>query len=431
MKLFQGTAGKLVVLGLFFVLSLIYMGYLLDKAGVTNPLANSKSYTVSFEVADVDNAIPVGDVKIAGVTVGGIDSVEHRGDKARVVVHLDQDAAPLHEGAQVKMRIGAKSLAGESYIDIVDGHGKPMPRGSKIVPQAVERGVQLRDVVNSLDPKTRDALSGVIRTAGKGTAGTKEDVNGAMTGLGQLGRQGYTAVDAISAQSQDLKVLAQQTTTVLDALDTGKGQIGSLVRNAQQLTSATSGQRESVAATVRKLPGTLSSTQQATGRLQELSTSVAPVAADLKEAAPFLNTSLEQLPQTTKDLRGLLPDLTGTLNRAPGTLDRIPTTAQDVSSLVPQARTAMTNLNPMLSYLRPYGPELGAFFANFGSIFQYKDEAGIHFFRLLPDEGNEAIAKGVPAPLPKVLTNSNPYPAPGQSVAPDGRDFTKLHQRPN
>lgn len=94
MKLFQGTAGKLVVLGLFFVLSLIYMGYLLDKAGVTNPLANSKSYTVSFEVADVDNAIPVGDVKIAGVTVGGIDSVEHRGDKARVVVHLDQDAAP-------------------------------------------------------------------------------------------------------------------------------------------------------------------------------------------------------------------------------------------------------------------------------------------------------------------------------------------------
>ncbi|MBK0870392.1 MCE family protein [Saccharopolyspora sp. HNM0986] len=431
MKFFQGTAGKLVVLGVFFVLSMIYMGYLLDKAGATNPLANSKSYTVSFEVNDVDNAIPVGDVKIAGVTVGGIDSVEQVGGKALVVVHLDQDAAPLHEGAKVKARIGAKSIAGESYIDIVDGNGKEMPSGSRIVPESVERGVQLRDVVHSLDPKTREALSGVIRTAGEGTTGTKEDVDGAMTGLGQLGREGYTAVDAISAQSQDLKVLAQQTTDVLDALDTGKGQIASLVRNAQQLTSATSGQQENLASSVRKLPGVLSSTQQATGKLKELSTSVGPVAADLKEAAPSLNTALEQLPQTTEDLRGLLPDLTGTLHRAPGTLDRVPATAQDVSNLVPQARTAMTNLNPMLSYLKPYGPELGAFFANFGSIFQYTDEAGIHFFRLLPDEGSEAIVKGVPAPLPDVLTNSNPYPAPGQSVSPEGRDFTKLHQWPN
>ncbi|MBQ0923536.1 MlaD family protein [Saccharopolyspora endophytica] len=429
MRFFQGTAGKLVVLGTFFVLSMVYMGYLLDKAGVTNPLANSQSYTASFETSDVDNAIPVGDVKVAGVNVGKIDSVEHANGKAQVVVSLEQQAAPLHEGA--KVRIGAKSLAGESYIEIEDGKGEELPSGSRIPPEAVERGVQLRDVVNSLDPKTRAALGGVIRTAGEGTTGSKEDVASAMTGLGQLGRQGYTAVDAISAQSKDLTTLAQQTTTVLDALDTGQGQIASLVENAQRLTSATSGQQEDLAATVRSLPGVLSSTQTATGKLHELSSSVAPVASDLKTAAPYLNSSLQQLPQTTSDLRGLLPGLNGTLHQAPDTLDRLPVTAQDVSALVPQARTAMTNLNPMLSYIKPYGPELGAFFANFGSIFQYTDEAGIHFFRLMPDLGNEGIVKGVPAPLPNVLTNSNPYPAPGQSVSPEGREFTRIHPQPN
>ena len=91
----------------------------------------------------------------------------------------------------------------------------------------------------------------------------------------------------------------------------------------------------------------------------------------------------------------------------------------------------MTQLNPMLSYVKPYGPELGAFFSNFGAMLNYTDAAGIHFFRLQPDLGNEGIVKGVPAPLPKVLTNSNPYPQPGGSVAPKGRDFTKLQPRPN
>jgi len=137
------------------------------------------------------------------------------------------------------------------------------------------------------------------------------------------------------------------------------------VQQAQRLTSATSGQQQSVTDTVRALPGVLASTQKATGKLRELSTSVGPVAADLRAAAPYLDTALQQLPATTKDLRGLLPNLTGTLREAPSTLDRVPALVQDASALVPQVRTAMTHLNPMLAYLSPYGPELGAFFSNF------------------------------------------------------------------
>jgi phospholipid/cholesterol/gamma-HCH transport system substrate-binding protein len=295
----------------------------------------------------------------------------------------------------------------------------------------VQPAVQLRDVVASLDPKTRESVSSLVRTAGAGTAGTKDDVANAMTGLGQLGREGYTAVDAIAGQSQDLTALAQQTTAVLGALDTGQGQIATLVAQAQRLTSATSGQQQSLTDTVRRLPGVLASTQAATGKLRDLSSAAAPVAADLRDAAPYLDTALQQLPATTKDLRDLLPSLTGTLRQAPATLDRVPTLAQDASALVPQLRATMTQLNPMLGYLAPYGPELGAFFSNFGAMLNYTDEAGIHFFRLEPDLGNEQIVKGVPLQLPSILTNSNPYPAPGASLAPNGRDFTKLYPQPN
>ena len=424
MRIFTGTAGKITVLGTFFVLSMVYLGYLFDRAGVNNPLASSDSYTLSFDTKDVDNLIPVGDVNIAGVNVGKVEDVSHQNGTATVVVSLDPDVAPVHQGATV--RVGAKSLAGESYVDIQDGQGPALPPGTKLAPEAVKPAVQLRDVVNSLDPRTRDALGGLVRTAGAGTAGTQQDVANALTGLGALGREGYTAIDAIAGQSQDLTALAQQTTVVLDALNTGQGEIGRLVQQAQKLTSATSGQQQSLAGTVRRLPGVLGSTQTATTKLRDLSTAVGPVAADLNQAAPPLSAALQQLPETTQDLRGLLPDLTGTLRSAPATLDRVPTLAQDASGLVPQLRTTMVHLNPMLGYISPYGPELGAFFSNFAAMLNYADEAGIHFFRLEPDLGNESIVKGIPVPLPAILTNRNPYPAPGQSLAPDGRPFTRL-----
>lgn len=429
MTFIRGTVGKVVVLGAFFVLCTAYLAYLFGKAGVRDPLTDRGAYTLTFQTTDLDNLIPVGDVEMAGVEIGRVRTVRRDGGVASVTVDLDGDAAPVHGG--VTVRVGAKSLAGESYVDLVDGSGAPLPSGTSLPRTSVRPAVQLRDVVNSLDPKTRKALGGLIRTAGAGTTGTEADVAQAMTGLGQIGRQGYTALDAISAQSRDLTALAQQTTTVLAALNAGQGEIATLVQQAQRLTSATSGQRENLADSVDRLPGVLQHTATATGKLRELATAAAPVTADLRDASPYLDTALRQLPQTTADLRGLLPNLTGTLKEAPATLDRVPALADDATALIPPLRTTMTDLNPMLGYLEPYGPELGAFFANFGAMLKYTDEAGIHFFRLEPDLGNDRIVKGVPLKLPDLLTNENPYPAPGGSDDPKGRPFTRLSPQPN
>ncbi|MEV7379593.1 MlaD family protein [Streptomyces lydicus] len=425
MSFIKGTVGKITVLVAFLILSLAYLGYLFQKAGVSSPIGGERPYKLAFKTKDVDNLIPIGDVQMAGVQVGRVESVTHSGGKARVVVNLDHDVVPLHQGAGV--RIGTKSLAGESYVDISDGTGRPLASGAALPDSAVKPSVQLHDVLRDLDPKTRASLGSMVRSLGTGTTGTKDSVAKTMDGLGDIGHEGFTALDAIAAQSKDLTALARQTTTVLGALDEGEGQIGTLVNSAQQLTHATSRQQKNLSATVRKLPDVLSSTHEATGKLTTLSSSLAPVAADLNEAAPHLNTALQELPQTTADLRRLLPDLNGTLKRAPATLDRVPTLANDADAVIPQLRTTLNNLNPMLGYLAPYGPELASFFSNFSAMMKYTDEAGIHYFRLDPVLGNDQVVKGVPVKLPELLTNSNPYPYPGKANDPKGRSFTKLH----
>lgn len=428
-RFMQTLWGKITALAVFAALSIIYLAYLFGQAGVDAPLTNTDPYTVAIETVDVDNAIVPGDVKIAGVPAGRIADVSSGNGRARAVLELNPEVAPLHKGATV--RIGAKSIAGETYMDVKDGTGPALPSGTTLPQSAVERGAQLADVVKSFDPKTRESLRSLLRTAGAGTAGSRQDISAAMAGLGDLGREGYTAIDAISAQSTDLTTLTRQTTDVLAALNTGQGQIATLVDKANQMASATSGQQRNLADTIRKLPGTLTSTQAATGKLKELSTALAPVASDLRDSAPYLNTAMRQLPATTRDLRGLLPDLSGTLDRAPSTLDRIPRVAQDANAMIPQARQILTQANPMLSYMAPYGPELGSFFSNFASIFNYVDEKGAHFFRLQPDLGNESVLKGAPLKLPGILTSRNPYPAPGDNLGTTGRGFTKLQPQPN
>lgn len=395
--------------------SIAIFAYLMNGAGFRLPWIQPEPYHAAVEVADVDNLVELSQVRIAGVPVGDVQkvSLQGPGEPTKVEFSLNEDAAPLHEGAT--FRIGERSPVGESYLEIVDGKGAEVDTGTTFPERAVQRSTQVRDVLASIDPKTRKAMRGMILSVDRGTRGTKADVSNTLTGLGNLGREGHTALDAISAQSQDLRVLASQTTTLLRALDTREGQIVTMVDNAHRLTQSTAGQRASIENAMRQLPGTLRSAQKATGALSDVSGALSPVAADLNRAAPFLNTALQELPATTADLRQLLPSLDGALRRAPATLDRVPMFGQDVRSVIPEAELVLRDINPVLQYLKPYGRDFGAYIANFNAALAYTDEAGNHYLRLIP-KVNE---RSVESPLSiDGLTYKNPIAPPGAGGDP-------------
>lgn len=383
-----------------------------DLPGITD----RGRYEVSFMTDDVKNLRTTGDVSIAGVIVGEVKDQTIENGKTRVLLSLDRSAAPLHEGATV--RVGVKSIVGQSYVDVVDGKGPEIAEDSTLPDSAVREAVDIDELLATLDPKTRRELTGTVRSLGVATDGAGEDLSRLMSGLGDLGREGYTAVDAIAAQSSDLKAFIREATTLLDALDTGRGQIATVVGDARRLTEATSGQRGSIEDTMRTMPHLLASAKVATGRLGELSGSLAPVAADLRRAAPDLSTALVQVPAVSRDLRGLVPALDDTLAAAPATLDRVPTFSADVRAFIPSAQAALRDVNPMLAYLKPYGVDLGAMFASFGASMDVVAENGIRPIRVSPILNSRSFA-GNPLPLTlDPLHWNNPYPKPGRAGDP-------------
>lgn len=405
--------------------------YLWNEVGGPTPeFGAGDGYQLSFSADDVRNLQERSDVSVAGVVVGHVADQTVQGDRTRVTVNLSPEVAPLHKGATV--RIGLKSLIGQSYVHIEDGDGAPIPDGATLSGPAVKPTTDIEDVISTFDPDTRKALSGTLRSLGGATKGTSGDIDQLMSGLGDLGREGHTALDAIAAQSGDLQAVTREATTLLNALDTGRGQIVNVVRDARELTEATAGQRRALEDTMRRMPGLLGTAKTATGKLSELSGELAPVAADLRRAAPNLNEALLQLPDVSRDLRGMLPALNGALDAAPATLDRIPRFGNDVRTLVPGANLMLRDVNPMLSYLKPYGRDVGAMFANFGASMDVTVKNGVRPIRLAPIY-NSGTVKGNPLPLNVDPTHwTNAYPAPGQagSPAPFKGEYPRVERAP-
>jgi len=53
-------------------------------------------------------------------------------------------------------------------------------------------------------------------------------------------------------------------------------------------------------------------------------------------------------------------------------------------------------------------------------MLNYTDEAGIHFFRLAPDLGNDRIVKGHPAPASVAADQQQSVSRPGPEPGPAG-----------
>ncbi|MCW2856598.1 MAG: virulence factor Mce family protein [Marmoricola sp.] len=404
----------------FSVACLVGFAYLWSHAGGTLPgISGPDKYRYTFRSQDVKNLISNGEVRIAGVQVGRVENTSAV-DGAALVTFTIQ--TPLHRGATV--RVGLKNLVGSAFLDVVDGHGASISSGSQLPTNSVIPAVNVDELYQALDPKTRASLTASIRSLAQGTHGRGQDLDALMTGLGRIGDQGGTALAALSAQTADLESLTVQAHKLLDTLDVGRGQIAALVQDANVLSSTAAAKKDKIEQTVAGLPGLVKVLDPAAQKLDVLGRTLAPVARDLRASAPDVNTALLQLPSLSGDLNGLVPDLNSTLDQAPATLQRVAGFDNVVRGLVPNATSTLKDADPMLAYLAPYGLDLGALFDSFGSSFDTHAEDGTMPIRLTATAEGAATIRNLPVDLQPLLSKLggpnwvNPYPKPVSADKP-------------
>ena len=366
-------------------------------------------YSVTASLADTQNLVYDSEVRIAGVPVGKIRGLERTADSVDVKMELRGDAAPLHEGATVILRV--KTLIEETYLEVTDGTGPAIPDGGRLPPSAEQLSVKFDDLLDTLPRETREQLASLVRELGVATDGEAQHLADTLAALGRLGRDGHDAIDVLAAQSDNLSALVREGTRLLALLDEGEGQIARLATAAERLTRATASRDDKLAETMRLLPGLLGRVTAASPPVRELAGALAPLADPLRRAAPDLEAALGELPGATAELRALWPELDRNLDRLPATLSATPAVAADASALIPVLRVGLADVNPMLAYLAPYARDVAAFAANAAQVMT---ASGLNAgrFLLIIDAGSftgDAVSTKV----------HNAYPPPGGATDPE------------
>ena len=404
---------RLVTVIVFVFACTVFFGWLWTNSGGSIPGITQAGYEVGLAFDDVDNLQVNSDVRMAGVAVGHVAGLSTEDGIADATLSLDD--GPLHEGVTIRLR--PKTLLEETYVEIVDGDGAEIPEGTELDPAVVIPSVQADDILDDLDPETRAAFGDLVGSLDPATVGTADEVDRLLAGLGDLGRDGADALDILAAQGEELRAVVRETTGLLEALDTGNGRLADLVVAAQRLSDVTAANETELASTFEALPGLIGAADAAAPAIDRLSGSLAPIASSLRAAAPDLGPSLDELAATTPELRAALPELDAALGVAPETLDRVPRFGRAFETLVPPAQVALADVNPVLTYMEPYGRDVAAFFSNFSNVVGY--DANGAYGRVFVIFNEQNITSLPFSSTPQVTTAGvNPYPEPGGHANP-------------
>ncbi|WP_031467872.1 MlaD family protein [Sciscionella sediminilitoris] len=394
------------------LLVVIAVAVVLGAAGFV--FLGGDSYRVTVMLASATNLVPGGTVQMHGFEAGTVESIEAENGKAKVTLDLDSSHTPLHAGASVVVRW--KALVGERHLDLTDGPASNIviPSGG-MIPGSMPQPMEIDQVLAALDKPTRDKLNALVNRLDGTLKGHEQDVNDTVRSAGPaLGALGEV-LKGLGTDGPAIKALVTQVEQMLSTLSNRDGQVRDIVDRLSQLSSATVDQRGALAATLRKLPGTLDTAKSTLDTVPSATDRAVPLLDELKPATDRLPSVAGNLQPVLSDLRPLTAQLRPTLASASTLLRYTPGLLDRAHAVVPGVNSLVTNLTPAVDFLRPYTPELAGLVSNWGSAMGNYSGTG-HYARVLAQVGLSSvnINPGITPPGFKVEQQPSPGALAGQ-----------------
>jgi virulence factor Mce-like protein len=269
------------------------------------------TYRVRAIFMNAFSVIPGEDVKIAGVKVGKIESLDVTPDhKAAVVLRIDRPGFDDFR-ADAECTIRPQSLIGEKFVECTPT--QPRPENAQLPPplRKIRRGdgkgqyllpvsqtakpVDLDLLNNTLRLPYRERLSIILNELGTGLAGRGGDLRLAVTNADPALKETDKVLALLADQNRVLAGLARNSDTILAPLARDRAKVADFVTQANVTAQATAERSDPLEQNIAKLPAflrELTPTMQALGGFADQAT---PVFTDLGAEAPSINRFIKQL----------------------------------------------------------------------------------------------------------------------------------------
>jgi virulence factor Mce-like protein len=393
------------------------------------------TYDLKANLPNAANLVRGNDVRIGGARVGVVSTIDakEKGDGtayAQVELKLDQNLEPLPADSTLIVR--PRSALGLKYVEITPGTGKSGFKAGSVVPirQARPQPVELDEVLNTFDAKTRRGSQEALAGFGEGLAGRGESLNSAIPELLPLLNDlvpvatnlssAQTRLDrffpALAAAAAEVAPVAEEQAALFGNLDTTFTALASVARPFFQETISQSPPTEDVG--IREFPRQRPFLRNSAAFFRELR----PGVRVLPTAAPVLADALEfgivTLPK--------LPPFNRALARV---FDQVADFGEDplVKLGLQHIQLLVNSLQPTIRFLKPAQTTCNyvtLWFRNISSLLSEGDSNGTwqRFIIIATPQGpnNEGSPSSAPAngPTTDNHLHANPYPntaAPGQT----------------
>jgi phospholipid/cholesterol/gamma-HCH transport system substrate-binding protein len=366
-------------------LAVLLAAYLLLLRG-----GGGHEYTLVFQNAG--QLVKDDDVQIGGRRVGSIRDIRLTNDnRAAVKVTVEEPYAPLREGTDAVIRLTSLSGIANRYVALTPAppDAKRLDDGATLETDATTSVVDLDQVFNTLDEKTRGDLQDVVKGFARQYQGKGEQAGESAEYFNPLLSTSRQLVNQLTADEAALTEFIVSSSRAVTAIAERRGDLAGLVGNANVTAKAIGDENVALGRALGVLPTTLRRANTTfvnlRATLDDLDTLVDVSLPATKDLAPFLaelRPLLRDAEPTIRDLRRLVrrdgPD-----NDLVEATRKMPQLQRAATPAFASGRQALEKLQPVLEFARPYTPDLVGWFRDFGQGAANYDANG-HYARIQP-----------------------------------------------
>ena len=354
--------------------------------------SGSDKYSVTATFQTAGQLVKGNEVHVGGKPVGEITSIEltEKG-QAEIEMELESEFDPLHEGSHASIRVGSLSGIAGRYISLTPGpnDGEAIDDGGRIDADDTTTPVDLDQLFNTLDPKTRRGLQQIIQGGAAQYGGKAKEANRAAKYFNPALSTTSRLTNELIRDDEKFEGFVVDTATVVGAIAERRDDLADLVTNANATARAIGDENAALARALGLLPPTLRKANTTFVNLRaalgDLDVLVAESKPATKELAPFfraLRPLVQDAEPTIEDLRFLIRK-SGRNNDLIELTRKQPRLNKLASVAFPRSIRALQKSQPVIEYIRPYTPDLAGWITKFGQGASNYDAHG-HFARIQP-----------------------------------------------
>jgi phospholipid/cholesterol/gamma-HCH transport system substrate-binding protein len=327
---------------------------------------NPQGYRFEVAFPDSSQLANEADVRIAGVSVGKVisKSLDPRGNRTIATIQMNNNFAPIHRDTRAILR--QKTILGETYVQLAPGtpHSPMLADGALLARSNVQDAVQLDQIFNALDPRTRAAFRQWQKQLAISVKNNDQNLSSVIGNLPAFAADATNLLQVLDVQHSAVVNLVRNGGTVFAALDKSQSALRSLITTGEQTFQTTAANANSIAATFHVFPTFLDETKATMTRLQSFARNTDPLIRELVPVSQQLRPTLTAVrvlsPYLKSFFTNLGPLITASKTGLPAVRDVLKGTTPLLGSLGP----FLGQLNPVLTWLSLHQQLISDFISN-------------------------------------------------------------------